>query len=915
MKKFLLFIIAFASHISWGQDNIPSVNNYTEISSNYRAELGSGNFVYNIPLFDIATLNPEFNFRGNLYYNAQAASSVYTADGIIARGWSADFLPSIYRKIEEAGTFWDESYHRVNSAEVYGDGEPYEKPERTNDLFQINIFGLTASFRLQYHDNNSITVDLVDSNSYIEITPGYSMSSGAGDAKIINISGFTVKDGNGYTYAFNEPEESLIRQTYGPLSPFVDLRHEALDNPNGYNPYKRAFLLSGVTDKYGRSLLQYSYKTTLVSQTDAGVTVTYNNKAIDLIDVVNKAKLVFVSSTSTVSGVSVNDYKGQLIKRAGFTAGAVRFYDQNNQEAENYLLLYNPSASASFVNSYGNYLKTGDCLDPEKESWTYYNNVQDYSAGLLKTIILPQKGKIDIEYETNTYTLANLGHQMNQLNYEYVEVPVTYNSSTTNYSFPYGTVTIGTGEAYYLQFNSTVYTDPLLTDENGNPLRIYPGFEIFSTGSNPVLLQGFPYANQCEYGEKIDHNGLYTNSTVVLRRKGGTPANVSNVKVYRKTLKPESERINYCFGPSVRVKKITNTNHTGTLLNEKSYSYQDPADDKISSGTIWDMRWYLSSKYLIPVFYKYITEEETGKGKTVYQMNMDPSVVTAEAKEINYHTKNIWKYNEAGQLTEHVNNEFEYYRVSDNDESEDRIKKINSVLKSYEGTAFKTTTTEKVLDTVSMLPLYNKITEESIGQTFIEQYTNQKLGNAFYRTAVEKTKNSAALNKSTFTYQQQGTTQAYNLKTVSVAKENRPLEVEKEVTLTDNYGNVLEYKTKEGLVVSQVWGYNDSQVVAELKNVAYADIAAATLTTIKTHSAGTTFNEANLITALSSLRNAHGAGYVTTYTYKPLVGISTVTDANGRKESYVYDDFNRLYRVLNHEGLVIKEYNYNIRPY
>src|SRR5690606_27360523 len=95
-----------------------------------------------------------------------------------------------------------------------------------------------------------------------------------------------------------------------------------------------------------------------------------------------------------------------------------------------------------------------------------------------------------------------------------------------------------------------------------------------------------------------------------------------------------------------------------------------------------------------------------------------------------------------------------------------------------------------------------------------------------------------------------------NLKTVSVAKENRPLEVEKEVTLTDNYGNVLEYKTKEGLVVSQVWGYNDSQVVAELKNVPYASIATATLTAIKTHSAGTTFNEANLTTALNSLRTA-----------------------------------------------------------
>src|SRR5690606_37199928 len=108
------------------------------------------------------------------------------------------------------------------------------------------------------------------------------------------------------------------------------------------------------------------------------------------------------------------------------------------------------------------------------------------------------------------------------------------------------------------------------------------------------------------------------------------------------------------------------------------------------------------------------------------------------------------------------------------------------------------------------------------------------------------------------------------------------------------------------------------QVVAELKNVPYADIAAnatATLTAIKTHSAGTTFNEANLTTALNSLRTAFPNAFVTTYTYKPLVGISTVTDANGRRETYQYDDFNRLYRVLNHEGLVIKEYTYHLKNF
>src|SRR5690606_21972634 len=232
---------------------------------------------------------------------------------------------------------------------------------------------------------------------------------------------------------------------------------------------------------------------------------------------------------------------------------------------------------------------------------------------------------------------------------------------------------------------------------------------------------------------------------------------------------------------------------------------------------------------------------------------------------------------------------------------------------SYEGTQSKTVTSEKLVDAATLLPANNKITDTQLNETFEEQNTYQKLGNAFYRTAVQKSKNSSALNQSTFAYQQLGTSQAYNLKTVSVAKEAQPLKVEKEITLTDDYGNVLEYKTKDGMVVSQIWGYNDSKMVAELKNVPYAGIAAATIATIKSKSAAASYDDGSLLTALNSLRTAHSTGYVTTYTYKPLVGINTMTDANGRKETYQYDSFNRLYRVLNHEGLVIKEYDYHLK--
>src|SRR5690606_9759011 len=134
MKKFLLFIAVLASGIVMGQSIIPSNNNYTEDSTNYMAELGSGNFVYRIPLFNIETMNPDFNLQGNRYYNAQAASSIYTSKQPI-RGWSNDYSPNIYRKINNS--FWDESYYRVNSADVYGDGEPYEKPERAGVPFTL----------------------------------------------------------------------------------------------------------------------------------------------------------------------------------------------------------------------------------------------------------------------------------------------------------------------------------------------------------------------------------------------------------------------------------------------------------------------------------------------------------------------------------------------------------------------------------------------------------------------------------------------------------------------------------------------------------------------------------------------------------------------------------------------------------
>jgi YD repeat-containing protein len=50
---------------------------------------------------------------------------------------------------------------------------------------------------------------------------------------------------------------------------------------------------------------------------------------------------------------------------------------------------------------------------------------------------------------------------------------------------------------------------------------------------------------------------------------------------------------------------------------------------------------------------------------------------------------------------------------------------------------------------------------------------------------------------------------------------------------------------------------------------------------------------------------------MTTYTHDPLVGVTSITDPRGLTTRYEYDGFGRLKRVIDHEGKVLQEHDYN----
>ena len=52
---------------------------------------------------------------------------------------------------------------------------------------------------------------------------------------------------------------------------------------------------------------------------------------------------------------------------------------------------------------------------------------------------------------------------------------------------------------------------------------------------------------------------------------------------------------------------------------------------------------------------------------------------------------------------------------------------------------------------------------------------------------------------------------------------------------------------------------------------------------------------------------------ITTYVYKPLVGVTQITGPYGISENYKYDETNRLEEIKNDKGEVLKTFEYNYK--
>ncbi|KKO92016.1 hypothetical protein AAW12_07690 [Sphingobacterium sp. Ag1] len=132
----------------------------------------------------------------------------------------------------------------------------------------------------------------------------------------------------------------------------------------------------------------------------------------------------------------------------------------------------------------------------------------------------------------------------------------------------------------------------------------------------------------------------------------------------------------------------------------------------------------------------------------------------------------------------------------------------------------------------------------------------------------------------------------------------------------DAAGNPLEIRKKDGPLTVYLWGYGGQYPIAEIKNASYSEVLTVLNQAALDNLNLVNVSDAAIETTMNTLRNDSrlAGAMVTSFTYKPLVGMTSKTDARGIKETYTYDGMQRLQTILDHLNYVTKSFDYHYRP-
>lgn len=346
--------------------------------------------------------------------------------------------------------------------------------------------------------------------------------------------------------------------------------------------------------------------------------------------------------------------------------------------------------------------------------------------------------------------------------------------------------------------------------------------------------------------------------------------------------------------------------------------------DQVSAGSIG----WLSTDNNVPH-----TDLEVERGKPVAKFEYTPTNIIVR-KTINTYRSDVSRFD---SYIKHAENSQTYYYVTCNNSALilGTANKIftyayyptSTAVTTYDpqGNNPVTTTTSytyNINNLVSTKSYTNSKNESGTGQSVIETtvyptessdgFASGMVGAHMLKQVVSKSINRNGslqqFNKTIYSNPNSSYPNMYLPQFLQQQNGTGPLETRQEFDQYDANGNVLEMAKSNDINEVYLWSYNAQYPVAKIVGSTYAAVNALLTQSQIDHASE---SDPELRTLFANLRNQMPGVFITSYSYSPVFGMTSMTDPQGRTTYYDYDGFGRMVAVRDMDNNVIKRYCYN----
>jgi RHS repeat-associated protein len=967
MKKIFLVIVLtiFLGFSSEAQTSFTrptpsaaSMMNFTDVPVN----LYSGVPNINIPLYSFPTRSKDIEANMFLAYHPNGVSQ-HDKVSDVGLGWSLFTGGIISKNVVDAPDELSALLYEVTD-NVF------------DDIYTYNFFGnsgrfiikkdsITDEYFAQKMDNSTVKIELAFSSGTQNVE-SFTIYDDKGYIFVFNVYDTIVKRflkyndyphfNTGYSYISYRPSYYLTEVIDNNRKRLLNYEYSTTTVPYEPNPTIFEFtndyrkLQTMTAEGIGKATFSYSYDSDLeVSELDP----------FELQDIT-----IETLGDEVVKKFEFN-YSGE---RRQLTA--VREFDKSLNESLDYNLTYNnsayglpfadPSEYVVGTDMYGYVNRTFKCETFDQRPLLEVTP-EMVAVGSLQKIQLPTGGSILYEFEPSTFGQgSNITNQTAQDYYyqhnehDNIEKQLyDHTSFDTSVNDEWEFTVSGTEtKKLYFKFGEDNFVEGSGYVGTGPPYTIV--YKLFSGSTEVFDFSNIGLEDYNCLGRLVElAPGTYR---IEINLESGLSA-TGEISITEKIRKPNPKLWEY--GAGLRIKRIAyfTENVDSDYLNNP-LSYQQPAKEtnfrynffgnpNTSSGVIgfsFPVDLDLTKYGSVQMCYANVTAYDTGdNGYTRYTYKLPGDVIAGDYSDYEACREGLLSrreiFNNQDEIVVEVENTFDFTTIGSevfpvyptNNSSINSFAMLSWVKLSNTITSTYSQEGSNGIVEVSKSFTYNdenrRVASESsinsVGENLSIEYIYHEGNSIHSKNRISeleeaKTYRGSDLIASAKTIYSNGFEDnvAYLPQQTQVAKASEAFDDKLTVLQYDEFGNPIEVYSSNGITTCYIWGYNKTQPIAKIDNVTYDDIAvdAANLQTISNYTDPN--DEGILIEALAIFRNSSifENGMMTSYTYKPLLGISSITDVRGRRTTYEYDDFGRLYLVRDQENNIISQNTYNFQP-